>query len=85
MDLTALAGAICDEADDFLAGASSRAEARAGIAEWLTIRHPKLGAAERRQVTDRVMAILEREGFFEAMPGASPGDGGGIAPDPGQD
>jgi hypothetical protein len=65
MDLRTIIEAIAGQADDFLAGAANRNEARAGIAELLTADYAALKPAERKQVTDSVMAILEDEGFFE--------------------
>lgn len=56
---------ICDQADDFLAGVTKREEAKAGIAEFLTMYHAGLTAADRQAVTDQVIVILDREGFFE--------------------
>ncbi len=40
MEMNSIVSGICDEGDDFLAGVFKRAEARAGIAEWLTIIMP---------------------------------------------
>jgi hypothetical protein len=60
---------IADEADDFLAEASSRAQARAGIEELLTADYPRLAAADRAKVVAGVIAILDKEGFFEGAPG----------------
>jgi hypothetical protein len=68
MKLHAIIDELADEADEFLAGAGSRSEARAGIAERLTIAYPKLAPDERAIVTDGVMKILEEEDFF-AGPG----------------
>lgn len=69
MDLKHLASRICDEADDFLGDTTRPAEARAGIAEWLTINQPSLPAAEKRAVTEEAMTILQREGFFDRAGG----------------
>ncbi|MFI5335269.1 MAG: hypothetical protein ACHQ5A_00675 [Opitutales bacterium] len=77
MDTLAIANTLCDEADDLLAGVSKRTEARAAIAEALTIRHSKLPPAAKKAVIDQVMNILDREGFFEGEAGDSgdePGD-----------
>jgi len=60
---------ICDEADDFLAGVFQRDEAKAGIAEWLTIHHAALPPADKKSVIDQSMRLLEIEGFFEREPG----------------
>lgn len=65
MDLRAIIEQIASEADDFLAGASDRAQARAGIAELLNMDFFELSPTDRQQVTDGVMAILEEEEFFD--------------------
>ena len=63
-DLSAIIAEIADQADDFLAGATDRAQARAGIAELINMDYHELGTAERVEVTQAVMAILEAEEFF---------------------
>lgn len=73
MNIDQIANSIADEADEFLAGVTSRAHARAGVAEMVTIRHSELGPADRVQVTERVMALLEKEGFFDMSAGGNPG------------
>jgi len=75
MDHRSLIDEIASRADDFLAGAASRKEARAGIDELLNADYAQLGPAERRQVAEGVMRILENEGFFEF--GSRGGRGGG--------
>lgn len=74
MDHQSIVNGICDQADDFLAGVSRRDEARAGIAEILTIRHASLPPAEKKAVIDAVMRILEREGFFDRDAGGGDDD-----------
>ena len=69
VELNGIISEICDEADDFLAGVTRRDEAKAGIAELLTIRHSDLTPADRKAVTDQSMRILEREGFFNRTAG----------------
>ena len=71
MDLHAIIDEVADEADDFLAGASNRSEARAGIAELLNADYPGLSPTDRVKVTEGVMAILEHEDFFASV---SPSD-----------
>jgi len=66
MDLKSIVSEICDEADDFLAGVNKRDEAKAGIAEWLTINHVKLPPADKKSVIDQSLRILDQEGFFKA-------------------
>ena len=70
MDLNSLVSQICDQADDFLDGVRKRDEAKAGIAEWLTIHHLKLPAADKKAVIEESMRILDKEGFFEREAGA---------------
>lgn len=69
MNTTAIANEICDQADDFLAGVRKRDEARAGIAEYLTMHHAALPPSEKKDVIDQTMRILENEGFFDADAG----------------
>lgn len=69
MDLKSIANEICDQADDFLAGVRKRDEAKAGIAEYLTLHHRSLPPADKKAVVDQTMRILETEGFFEAEAG----------------
>ncbi|MBA3850046.1 MAG: hypothetical protein C0502_08625 [Opitutus sp.] len=76
MDLKSIAHEICDQADDFLAGVRKRDEARAGIAEYLTLHHAKLSPVDRKAVIDRSMRILENEGFFDADAGGESEDAG---------
>jgi hypothetical protein len=64
IDLRPIIEEIASQADDFLAGATDRGQARAGIAEMLTLDYVDLNPAERKKVTDGVMAVLEHEGFF---------------------
>jgi hypothetical protein len=70
MDLQGIIDAIASQADDFLAGAADRREARAGIAELLNADYPQLGPAERKTVAESVMTILEDEGFFASTRGS---------------
>ena len=65
---------IAAKADDALDGATSRAQARAGIEELITLDYLSTPPAEREQIVQGVMAILEREGFFDLSPGAGRGD-----------
>ncbi len=74
MDLKSIVSEICDQADDFLAGVTKRDEAKAGIAELLTIRYAQLPPADRKAVTEQVMRVLEREEFFDRDPGKGEDD-----------
>lgn len=68
MHLRALIDSIADEADDFLEGVTSRAQARAAISEVITLRAAHLNGIDRKHVTDGVMSLLEREGVFDTLP-----------------
>ncbi|CAM3118137.1 hypothetical protein [Rariglobus hedericola] len=64
MNLRPIIDEIASQADDFLDGVTSREQARAGIAELLTMDYSGLVAADRKIVSDAVMATLEDESFF---------------------
>jgi hypothetical protein len=64
IDLRPIIAEIASQADDVLAGASDRAQARAGIQELLTLDYVDLTPEERKKVADGVMAVLEQEDFF---------------------
>ncbi len=66
MELRRVIDEIARQADDFLAGAADRREARAGIAELINADFPGLAPPDRDKVATAVMAILEDEGFFAA-------------------
>ncbi len=74
MNLPSIIHEIAAKADDVLAGASDRAQARAGIEELITLDFLSLTPVERHEVVVGVMAVLEREGFFDLTPGAGKGD-----------
>ena len=63
-DLRPLIAEIASQADDFLAGTRDRAQARAGIAELLTMDYPHLDGEGRAAAIAGVMAVLEAEDFF---------------------
>jgi hypothetical protein len=63
-DLRPIIEEIADQADDFLAGARDRAQARAGISELLTMDYPDLTPTDRNEVITGVMKVLEEEDFF---------------------
>ncbi|HSI09059.1 MAG: hypothetical protein ACAH89_08110 [Rariglobus sp.] len=64
MNLRPIIDEIASQADDFLDGVTSRQQARAGIAELITMDYAGLSADERKLVSDHVMAVLEDESFF---------------------
>lgn len=76
MDPKTIANEICDRADDFLAGVRKRDEAKAGIAEYLTLHHRSLASADKKAVIDQTMRILDNEGFFDADAGGEGEDAG---------
>lgn len=63
-DLRPIIDEIARRADDFLAGARDRAQARAGISELITMDYSQLDAASRTVVVTGVMSVLEDEDFF---------------------
>jgi hypothetical protein len=65
MDLRPIIDDIASRADDFLAGAANRKEARAGIDELINAAYARLSPGDRQKIAEGVMAILENEGFFE--------------------
>jgi hypothetical protein len=69
MDLKSVVSEISDQADEFLADVTRREEAKAGIAEWLTIHYSMMPPADKKVVIDQTMRILGNEGFFERSPG----------------
>ncbi len=64
MQLSALIDEIANQADEFLDGVAGRKQGRAGIEEFITMEHPGLDPAVRKQIVDGVMAVLESEDFF---------------------
>lgn len=75
MNLSAIINDIADQADDFLDGVTTRADAKAAISEQLTIKYPKLAGPERTKVIDGVLAVLNEEGFFELGSSSDSGSG----------
>lgn len=65
MNLRPIIDEIASQADEFLAGVTSREQARAGIAELLTMDYAGLSPEDRKLVSDHVMAVLEEESFFD--------------------
>jgi hypothetical protein len=64
MNLPFIVDEIASRADEFLAGVSDRAQARAGIAELITLDYAEVPTDARAEVIRAVMAILESEDFF---------------------
>lgn len=65
MNLRPLIDEIASQAEDFLNGTTSREQARASISELLTTDYAGLRAADRKLVSDHVMAVLEDDSFFD--------------------
>lgn len=63
-DLRPIIEDIASQADDFLDGVSDRTQARAGIAELITLDFSGLTPAQRTNVIAGVMAVLDSEDFF---------------------
>ena len=63
-DLRPIIDDIASRAEDFLAGARERTQARAGVEEVLTMDYPTLNHRDRALVTTGVMTVLEDEDFF---------------------
>jgi hypothetical protein len=63
-DLRPIIDDIANRADEFLAGASDRNQARAGIEELITMDYPTLLPLDRTVVVTGVMGVLEEEDFF---------------------
>ncbi len=70
MERKSIVSDICDHADEFLAGVTKRAEAKAGIDEWLTIHHLQLLPDQRAGIIRQAMDVLEREEFFAIEAGS---------------
>lgn len=64
MNLRPIIDEIASQADSFLDGVTSREQARAGIAELINMDYFGLSPADRKLVSDHVMAVLEDESFF---------------------
>jgi hypothetical protein len=65
MELEAIINAVADEADDFLAGITTKAEARTVILSYLGDHYPDLAPGACARVASGLLAILDREGFFD--------------------
>ena len=63
-DLRPIIDDIATRADDFLAGASDRRQAQAGIEELITMDYASLNPLDRKVVVTGVMSVLEDEDFF---------------------
>jgi hypothetical protein len=63
-DLRHIIDDIANQADEFLADAKDRKQARAGIEEFITLEHAGLPPGDRKKVVEGVMAVLEQEDFF---------------------
>jgi len=64
MNLPFIVDEIASRADEFLAGVTDRAQARAGISELITIDYAEVPSELRGEVIRGVMEMLESEDFF---------------------
>jgi hypothetical protein len=65
MNLDRIINEAADVADEVLAGIRVQKDARPVIQEWIAERHPELTPADRSKVSEGVLSILKREGFFD--------------------
>jgi hypothetical protein len=65
MNMERIINEAADEADEVLNGIRVAKEARPVIQEWISERHPELSGTDRTKVAAGVIAILQREGFFD--------------------
>lgn len=77
----AVINAAADAADEILEGATSPAEAKPLLLEWISEYDPALAPTDRQQIAIAVLALLEREGFFTATPGGTAEDAEDGEPD----
>lgn len=64
MNLRPIIDEIVSQADEFLAGVTSREQARIAIAELLATDYAGLNVADRKLISDHVMTALEDDAFF---------------------
>jgi len=74
MSLQPIIADIADQADDFLEGVTTHADARAAVSKQLTIKYPTLSGYQRAKVIDGVLVVLNTEGFFSFGPSADNSD-----------
>ncbi len=67
MNLQVIINDVADNADDFLGDARSMIEARAAIRAFLADKFPAMSKPDSEQVIAGVLAILDEEGFFDAV------------------
>ena len=65
MNLRPIIDEIASQAEDFLKGVTDRQKARAELAEFIALDYAGLTLADRKIVSDAVMAFLEEENVFE--------------------
>jgi len=64
-DHTPLIDAIANQADELLEGCTNPTEAQSIILEHLTAKHRAISISDRRKIADQVIALLNKEGFFD--------------------
>ena len=65
MNLRPIIDEIASQAEDFLKGVTDRTQARAALAEFIGQDYAGLIPADRKIVSDAVMAFLEEENVFD--------------------
>jgi hypothetical protein len=65
MNLRPIIDEIASQAEDFLKGITDRKIARAELTEFIALEYSGIIPADRKIVTDAVMAFLEEENVFE--------------------
>jgi hypothetical protein len=65
MNLRPTIDEISSQAEDFLKGITDRTRARAELTEFIALEYSGIIPADRKIVTDAVMAFLEEENVFE--------------------
>ena len=71
MHLAVLTAEIVDQADEFLAGITDRAAARAAIAKLIDADYFTLTPADQKALTESVIATLEADEFFAELKAAA--------------
>ena len=65
MNLRPIIDEIASQAEEFLKGITDRQIARAELTEFIALEYSGLIAADRKIVTDAVMAFLDEENVFQ--------------------
>ena len=66
MNVQAIINSAADEADDFLAGMTTKSDAKPAIREYVSSHYPSLSPGDNARVVTGLLTLLDNEGFFEA-------------------